>query len=91
MHYYRQGESWLESGFAEKDAKALVDNNNASMQCAFAAKKASCILGCDCQTVAIFSSCEAACGVLCSVLGIPLQVGTNPAKVSTMVTRGWST
>jgi len=26
MHCYRQGESWLGSGFAEKDAKALVDN-----------------------------------------------------------------
>ncbi|KAK4829271.1 hypothetical protein QYF61_002663 [Mycteria americana] len=44
---YKLGDKWLESSPAEKDLGMLVDSRvNMSQQCAQAAKRAKCILGC---------------------------------------------
>ncbi|KAK4824232.1 hypothetical protein QYF61_012206 [Mycteria americana] len=52
-HLYRLGAGWLESSFAEKDLRLLVDTKlNTSQQCALATEKDNGILGCIRRNVA---------------------------------------
>ena len=77
IHQDRLGVDLLESSSAEKDLGVLVDSKETlSQHCALVAKKANSILGCRKRSVASRSPLpcpsEAASGVLCPVLGLPV-------------------
>ena len=79
-HKYRLGEEWIESSPAGKNLRVLVDGKlTMSQQCALAAQKANCILGCIKRRVASrlrevilpLYSHETPPGALCLTLGPP--------------------
>ena len=52
VHQYMLGTDWLESSFAEKNLRILLDKLNMGQQCALVVKKATVILCCTGKSIA---------------------------------------
>ena len=101
MHQYWLEGDLLQRSSVEKDLGVLMDSRLAmSQQCALVAKHTSGILGCikkSCQQIKegdpppLLCTGKATCGVLCPVLGSPVEKNRNLLGVkwrATKITKG---